>query len=258
MILAIIQARMNSTRLPGKVLRKVNDIPLLEYLYERVRTSKKINKYIIATTTDISDNSIEDFAKGKNIECYRGSIDNVLKRYYFCAKEFMLSNELNNLDIVRITGDCPVIDPKVIDEVINYYENNNCNYVSNTLIPTYPDGMDIEVFDFRSLEIAYKNATLKSEMEHVTLYIKNNIEFSKLNYASEHNFSHLRLTVDEEEDFLLIKILIDKLFEDNKSFSYLDAISMMTKTPKLLSLNSSIERDEGLFKSLKEDEKFNV
>jgi spore coat polysaccharide biosynthesis protein SpsF len=253
MNLAILQARMSSTRLPGKVLKQVNGIPLLKYQCDRLARSKKINHLIIATSIDELDDEINEFAKKNQIECYRGSIDDVLERYYFCAKEFKLDSSINKLNIIRVTGDCPIIDSKLVDTVISYFEKNECNYASNTLIPTFPDGMDVEIFDYQALEIAYNEATLNSEREHVTPYIKNSDRFTKLNFKSQHDFSHLRLTVDITSDFELIKVLIEGLYERNPNFSYLDVISYMTKHPNLFYINSDIQRDEGFSKSLKED-----
>lgn len=253
MNLAILQARMSSTRLPNKVLKKVNNKELLAYECERILKSQKVDKLIIATSNDKSDDAIENFAKDNNIEVFRGSLNDVLSRYYKCAKNFKEKDNINNLNIIRVTGDCPIIDPQVIDEVIEYFETNDCDYASNTLVPTYPDGMDIEVCTFAALEIAYIEATFKSDREHVTLFIKNDDRFKKLNHTSKYDFSHLRMTVDEENDFELIKIILENLYEDNPNFSYLDAISFMTKNPNTLHINSNITRDEGLAKSLKED-----
>lgn len=253
MNLAILQARMSSTRLPNKVLKEINGITLLKYECERILQSKKIDKLIIATSTNRSDDKIEEFTRINNIDIYRGSLDNVLSRYFDCAKEYKIKNKIDDLNIIRLTGDCPIIDPNVIDEVITYFESNNCDYASNTLVPSYPDGMDIEICTFNALEIAYNEATFKSDREHVTLYIKNNTQFKKLNYLSKYDFSHLRMTVDEESDFELIKIIIENLYKINPNFSYLDAISFMTKNPDTFYINSNIIRDEGLIKSLKED-----
>ena len=253
MNLAILQARMSSTRLPNKVLKKVSNKELLAYECERILNAKKIDKLIIATSTDKSDNLIEDFCKRNNIECFRGSLNNVLSRYYKCAKNYKNKNSIKKLNIIRVTGDCPIIDPQVIDEVISTFENRNYDYISNTLIPTYPDGMDIEICKYEALKYAYKNAIYKSDKEHVTLYIKNSDRFRKFNYKAQHDFSHLRLTVDEENDFKLIKYILENLYIKNKNFTYLDIISYLTKNPNLFFINSQIRRDEGLAKSLKED-----
>lgn len=255
--LAILQARMSSTRLPNKVLKEVNGIPLLKYECERLLKSQKIDKLIIATSIDKSDDAIESFAKENCIDVFRGSLDDVLSRYYECAKEFKEKVEINKLNIIRVTGDCPIIDPKVIDEVIEYFETNDCDYASNTLVPTYPDGMDIEICTFEALEIAYNEATFKSDREHVTLYIKNNKKFKKINHKAKNDFSHLRLTVDEQSDFDLIKNILENLYPKNKNFTYLDIVSYMSQNPYLFIINSTIKRDEGLDKSLIEDTKSN-
>ncbi|NQY23176.1 MAG: glycosyltransferase family protein [Campylobacteraceae bacterium] len=253
MNLAILQARMSSTRLPNKVLKKVNGKELLAYECERILKSKRIDKLIIATSDDISDDAIESFGLKNNIEVFRGSLKDVLSRYYTCAKEFKDKNKIEKLNVIRVTGDCPVIDAGIIDEVVSEFEQNNYDYVSNTLIPTYADGMDIEICTFDALKKSYENVIFESDREHVTLYIKNNEIFKKLNYTSKNDFSHLRLTVDEENDFELIKNIIENLYPNNPDFDYLDIISYLTKNPNLLYINSDIKRDEGLKKSLKKD-----
>lgn len=253
MNLAILQARMSSSRLPNKVLMEVQGKPLLKYECERLLKSSKIDKLIIATSVDESDNPIENFANKNNIDVFRGSMDDVLSRYYNCALEYKEKYKIDELNIVRVTGDCPVIDFFVIDKVIEAFENNDCDYASNILIPTYPDGMDIEICTFSALEYSNHNAKYKSDREHVTLFIKNNDKFIKHNYLNDYDFSNLRLTVDEQSDFELIKKIIIGLYAKNPSFSYMDVISYMTKNPNLFFLNSDIKRDEGLEKSLKED-----
>lgn len=253
MNLAILQARMSSSRLVNKVLKKVRDKELLLYEIERLKKSKNINDLIIATSEDKSDDELITFAKKNGIKFFRGSLDDVLSRYYNCAKEYKQRYNIKDINIVRVTGDCPLIDPYVIDEVISSFKMSSFDYVSNTLKPTFPDGMDIEICTFSSLEKANNNATFKSDREHVTLYIKNSNEFTKFNYEAENDFSHLRMTVDELKDFELIKIIIENLYEINPCFSYLDVISVMSKNPELFYINSDIKRDEGLYKSLKED-----
>ena len=251
--LAILQARMSSTRLPNKVLKEVNNIALLKYECSRILHSSKIDKLIIATSTDANDDAIEKFGKENNIDIFRGSLNDVLSRYHECAKEFKEKNHISQLNVIRVTGDCPIIDPYVIDEVINYFEENSCDYASNTLIPTYPDGMDIEICTYDALETANNEAKYNSDREHVTLYIKNESKFKKLNYTSKYDFSNLRLTVDEESDFILIKNILENLYPNNPFFTYLDTIAYMTKKPNLFFINSDIQRDEGLLKSLKNE-----
>ena len=255
MNIAILQARMSSSRLPEKVLKEVEGKPLLLFECERLLLSKKIDKLIIATSEDSSDDPLEVFGKTIGLDVYRGSLDDVLNRYYSCITSFIEKNKLEkeDINIIRVTGDCPIIDPEVIDEVVDKFEKNNCDYCSNTLTPTYPDGMDVEVCTFSALEYAFNNAEYKSDREHVTLFIKNCEKFSKLNYIASVDFSHLRMTVDEDKDFLLIKIILENLYTVNPKFTYLEAISFMTKNPDMFYINSGIPRDEGLAKSLKED-----
>ena len=253
MNLAILQARMSSTRLPNKVLKKVNEKELLAYECERLLKAKKIDELIIATSIDVSDDAIEAFAIQKGIKCFRGSLNDVLARYYECANTYNEQHQIEKFNIIRVTGDCPLIDPNVIDEVVDYFESNQCDYASNTLLASYPDGMDIEICSFSALEEAYHTATFKSDREHVTLYIKNDPRFKKINYLCPYDFAHLRLTVDEEKDFILIKDILENLYPTKHDFSYLDIIAYMTKNPNLFFINSNIQRDEGLMKSLKED-----
>lgn len=243
--LCIIQARIGSTRLPGKVLKKVNGVTLLEYEIKRVKKSKKINKIIIATSDKKADDKIEKLCEKINIDCFRGSENDVLDRYYKCALEH---SQFKN--IIRITGDCPLVDPKVIDKVLIFFEKGKYDYASNVLEETYPDGMDIEVFSKKALEDAAKNAKLLSEREHVTLYIRNNKKFKKRNVESEKDYSNFRLTVDNKEDLEVIKFLIKN---SKSNAGYLDYVNLLLKNPKIMGKNTHLVRNEGLLKSLRSD-----
>ena len=194
--LCIIQARMGSTRLPGKTLMKVGGIPMLEYEIKRVLQSKYVDKIVVATTANKEDNAIEAFCKRAGVDCFRGSADDVLGRYYECASRYPQYQ-----NIVRITGDCPLIDPFVIDRVIAHFLDCKVDYASNVLKETFPDGMDVEIFTKVALVEAQHKAALSSEREHVTLYIRKRKKFKKTNVPAEHNFSHFRLTLDRSEDF---------------------------------------------------------
>jgi spore coat polysaccharide biosynthesis protein SpsF len=238
---------MGATRLPGKVLKKVKGITLLEYEVKRVGCAKKISKIIIATSDKKADDKIEKFCKEIKIDCFRGSENDVLSRYYECASQYP---EYKN--IIRITGDCPLIDAVVVDEVIKFYEKGKYDYASNVLKETYPDGMDIEVFSRKALEESDENAKLISEREHVTLYIRNNKKYKKGNLEAKNNWSHIRLTVDEKKDFEVIKFLIEN---SKPTASYLDYIDLLMKNPKIMKKNMNIIRNEGLIKSLKKDKK---
>lgn len=245
MNLCIIQARMGSTRLPNKVLKKVNSAPLLEYEIKRVRLAKKINKIVIATTIEPADDQIEKFCRAKKIPIFRGSENDILDRYYECTLKYP---DFKN--IIRITGDCPLIDPKIIDATIELFETGKYDYVSNTGEETFPDGMDTEIFTREALIEAAKKATLKSEREHVTLYIRNKSKFKKGCWRAPADFGHFRLTVDNSEDFEVVKFLIQ---HTKITDGYLDYISLLTKNPEIMFKNSHIARNEGLIKSLKND-----
>lgn len=243
--LCIIQARLGSTRLPGKVLKEVNGISLLEYEIKRVKQSKLIDEIVIATSAKKEDAKIEELAKKIGVDVFRGSEDDVLSRYFECAKNYP---EYNN--IIRITGDCPLIDSVVVDKVIEYYLAGDYDYVSNTLKETYPDGMDIEIFTREALEKSFKEAKLESEREHLTQYMIKNEHFKKGNLESEYDWSHFRLTVDEKEDFEVVKFLIENCPDDA---GFMDYIVKLTKHPKVMLKNMNIIRNEGLIKSLKYD-----
>jgi len=245
--LCIIQVRMGSTRLPNKALLKVNGTSLLEYEINRVRQSKKIDKIIVATTINKKDNKIESLCKKNGIECFRGPEDDVLNRFYQCSLKY---HQFRN--IIRITGDCPLIDPEIIDRVIALFEKGACDYASNVETETFPDGMDVEIFTKKALFLANRNANLASQREHVTQYIRKSKRLKKKNFVSPINWSHFRLTVDNKEDFEVIKFLIK---HSKLSDGYLSYIALLTKNPKIMLRNLHIKRNEGLIKSLKEDYK---
>ena len=243
--LCIIQARMGATRLPGKVLMKVNGQPLLEYEINRIKQTKNIDKIVVATTVTRQDDAIEKFCQKIGIDCFRGSESDVLDRFYQCSLNYPEYRY-----IVRITGDCPLIDPQVIDQVVDFFENNSYDYASNVEIETFPDGMDVEIFKKEALLNAWQNAKKQSEREHVTLYIRNKDRFKVGNLAAEKNYGHIRLTVDQKEDI----DVIDFLFRNSDlGASYLDYISLLKDNPDVSAKNQSITRNEGLIKSLKND-----
>jgi len=238
--ICIIQARFNATRLPGKVLEEVSGMPLLEYEINRIKQAKKIDKIVVATTINDADDKIIELCKKIGVDYFRGSEADVLNRHYECSQKYPEYNI-----IVRITGDCPLIDPKVIDQVINFFEQGNYDYASNVAPPTYPDGMDVEVFTAAALDKAQKNANLASHREHVTVYIRED-ESNKIgNFEAEVDHSKYRLALDNPEDFEVIKFLIQN---SKITDSYLDYISLLEKNPNILSINSSISRNEGLKK----------
>jgi spore coat polysaccharide biosynthesis protein SpsF len=245
----ITQARSGSTRLPGKVLKEINEKSLLQIHLDRLKKCESVSEIIVATTTNSEDQIIFEKAIEWGFSASKGSESDVLDRFYQAVKD-------KNADwIVRVTSDCPLIDPILVDDVINFVHLNNKDYGTNILIENYPDGQDIEVFKFSALEEAWKNAKLLSEREHVTPYIRNNTDvkggnlFSAINYPCDFDFSKIRMTVDEIRDFELIKILINDLGTDKSWLEYTNYIIQNNLTE----INDSIIRNEGLLKSLKND-----
>jgi len=252
-ILIICQARYGSTRLPGKVLKKILDKPLLWYVIKRLELVKTPNKIIIATSTSNENKPIIDFAKSLNIYNFAGSEEDVLDRYYQTAKKF------NGDVLVRITSDCPLIDPAIIDHALEIFLSGDYDYVSNgeERKETYPDGFDIEIFSFEALKIAWKEAKWQSEREHVTPYIRKNNKFTKKYFENDEDLSNFRLTVDTKEDFELISIIIDKFYDRLEKFTMKEVIDFLRENPDLLKINEQYKRNEGYTKSLREDKLIN-
>ena len=250
-VTAIIQARMASTRLPRKVMKEVLERPLLSYLIERVRCCKGIKNIILATTVNSEDDIIAMFGSNKGIDVFRGSENNVLERYYKAATRFGARH------IMRITADCPLIDPELLDKLIEYYFSQNYDYASNAVAPTLPDGLDAEIFTFKALNYAFHYAVLPSELEHVTPYICNHPEIFKIgSWLYQEDLSQLRWTVDEPEDFEFVRQVIEMLYPVNRNFRMNDVLELIHKRPDLAQINTHITRNEGLLKSLEEDERF--
>ena len=238
-IAALIQARMNSTRLPGKVMKKINSYPIIELIIERLKFSKKIDEIILATTKNEEDDYLSKHASSLGVKVFRGSEKNVLDRFYKAAKE-------NNLDcIVRITADCPLVDPWLVDQIINEFLNSDYDYISNALEPTYPDGLDCEVFSMKALEKSWKEAISQHQKEHVTPYIYETDNFRIKNFSSKKDFSNLRWTVDENIDLLVIKNIYT-YFSPRIDFNWEDVIDLYNKNPDLFKDNLNIKRNEGL------------
>ena len=250
-IVAIIQARVGSTRLPKKVLAEIEGKPMLLHIIDRVKQAKRIDKIIIATTELKKDKKIIKIAKESGVEYFRGSENDVLDRYYQAAKKFSANT------IVRITGDCPVVDPQLIDKTVDFFLKNNYDHVS-TAYPkaTFPDGLDIWVFSFQALERAWKEAVLPSEREHVTSYMWKHRELFKIaTFQNDEDLSNMRWTVDEQIDLKFIRAIYKRLYKPGKLFLMKDILNLLNKEPKLAKINQSISRDEGYKKSLKENEK---
>ena len=239
-IVAIIQARVGSTRLPGKVLLDLKGKTVLYHVVDRVKKSKYIDEVIVATTDLGQDDKIVDECNKIGCKCFRGSESDVLSRYYLCAKE-------NDADIIiRITSDCPLIDPLVIDEILDFYLKNNYKLVTNAgdiHNRTYPRGLDTEIFDFDTLENAYKNANKDYQKEHVTPYIYEN-EKDIYYYKNDIDYSKYRLTLDTKEDFELIKRIYDLVYIDSQNFYLDDIVKILLKQPDLEQINKHIKQKQ--------------
>ena len=248
-IVAIVQARMSSTRLPGKVLLDIMGKSLLAHIIDRISKSKLVNSNIVlATTTNPADHVIVDFANENQLDCFIGSEEDVLDRYYQAAKQA-------DADIiVRITADDPFKDPEVMDEIIQIMIDGDFDYVSNTIKPTYPEGLDIEVFSFESLKKAWIYGKKPSEREHVTPYIWNNPDIFKLyNVEYGRDLSSMRWTLDTNDDFEFTKAIYEKLYVVGETFLMKDVLDLLTNEPELQEINAGIERSAGYKKSLRDE-----
>lgn len=237
-IVCIVQARVGSTRLPGKVLKKICGKTVLEHDIDRLKRIKNIDELVIATTTLEKDNSIVQECERLGVEHFRGSEEDVLSRYYYAAKKHMADV------IVRVTSDCPLIDSEVSEKIIQFYIDNkkNYDYVSNTIERTYPRGLDTEVFSFISLEKAFNESISKRDREHVTPYIWDNKEIFRITqYKNNKDYSNLRWTLDTEEDFNLIQQIYTFLYKDNKNkFNMQDILNLYHEYPELYEINREI------------------
>ncbi|MEE9443826.1 MAG: glycosyltransferase family protein [candidate division Zixibacteria bacterium] len=250
-VLAILQARMSSSRLPGKVLRPIMGRPVLEYHIERLARSLKIDKLIVAASDQQDDTPICELCDNLGVEYYCGSLVDVLDRFYRASLEF--PSDI----IVRLTGDCPLADSNVIDQGIEYFAYSDFDYLSNTVERTFPIGLDFEIFHSHHLKKAWENAVLPSEREHVTPYFRNHPElFSIGQFTNDIDLSHHRWTVDEPQDFEFVLRVFESLYPDNPTFKTGDVLRLLEQNPHLMSINYDIIHGAGYEKSIREDKKY--
>ena len=248
MIIAILQARVSSTRLPGKVLRPILGAPMLERQLERLARVQIFDRLIVATSIEKSDKPIVQLCRELDVDCFRGSLTDVLDRHYRAAEPFGPDT------IVRLTGDCPLADPEVIDAGIGFFLEHDFDYVSNCMERTFPIGLDFEVFRFESLRTAWREAGLPSEREHVTPFIKNPPErFGIGHFKNGVDLSYHRWTVDEPEDFRFAAAVYENLYPANPRFSMQDILDLLVRRPELAEINYHIVHGEGYRKSLHDD-----
>ena len=243
---------MGSTRLKGKVLQKISkDEILLSFLINQIKTCKSLENIVVATTNLKEDDILVDFLKSYDVEIFRGNSQNVLDRFYQCAQKFNFSN------IVRLTADNPLIDPSIIDLVVEKFFTRKYDYLSNTHPRTFPQGNDVEIFSFKTLEKTWNNATKFYEKEHVTPYIYNNLSlFTIENFSKTPDYSNLRYTVDHPNDLKLVQQIVDKI--QHRPILFNDIISLLKMEPKLFSINKDNIVDEGYKKSKLQDENSSI
>ena len=232
----IIQARLGSTRFPHKMVKKIGNQTIIEILIKRLKQSRLINNIILATTKKKHDNKLDLLARKNKIRVFRGSEDNVLERFYKASKS------IESDYLIRICGDCPLLDSTIIDKLIKINNKKKFDYLSNINPPSFPDGFDVEIFSKKILKEAYLKAKSKYDKEHVTPYIIRKAK-SKFNLKNSKDFSNLRLTIDEEKDFLVINKIINKI--NKKNFGLSDIIKLKKQKPEIFKINQDLKRNEG-------------
>jgi|TARA_B100000953_G_scaffold96890_1_gene79392 spore coat polysaccharide biosynthesis protein SpsF (cytidylyltransferase family) len=238
----IIEARTGSSRLPNKVVAEIEGKPMIFYVIDRIKQIKSVEQIILATTQEENDKILTEIAKQNSIGSFVGDSIDVLDRGYQCALQ-------NNADpIIRITGDCPLIDPDIVEEMLEFYLKNNYDYVSNRINPKYPDGLDVEIYSFNTLQMAAQNAKWSSERELVTTYItKNPKNFKIFSYENQEDLSEYRWTVDEQKDLEFIR-KIYSIMKPKTNFSMKEIVEILSKNSELLKINAGIMRNEGHLK----------
>lgn len=236
--IAIVQARMGSTRFPDKVMRLINSVPMIELLLNRLARSKKIDQIILATVDDDRNHPLAEYVRQRGFTVYQGSEGDVLDRYYQAAKLALPDT------VIRITGDCPLVDQQLVDEMIDHFNGASVDYLSNILPPTYPDGLDVEIFTFAALERAAHQAEKPFEREHVTPFIRDSGLFTTANHTHENNHSSERWTVDEAADFMVVSSIFEH-FSPRTDFSWLEVLALRNAKPELFAANNQLIRNEG-------------
>ena len=237
-VVAIVQARMGSTRLPGKVMADIGGRPMIEFLLTRLSRTAGLDEVMLATTDAASDAPMADHVRSLGYSVYRGSVDDVLDRFYQAALHAQADVA------IRITGDCPLVDPGVVEAVIAAFRENDVDYASNAAPPTYPDGLDVEVFSFAALEQAWRETTPGYDREHVTPYLRESGKFRTTNVANDNDLSALRWTVDEAADLSVVRA-VAAAFAPRLDFTWRDVEALMARQPELFIYNQQIKRNEG-------------
>lgn len=248
---AIIQARMGSTRLPGKVAKRIVGMPMLEHMLRREKMSRTVDDVVVATTNKSEDDTVEVMAKACGVSVYRGNEHDVLDRYYQAAKEAKADI------VVRVTGDCPLHYGDIIDETVKHFLAAKVDYGRSP--SNYPEGLDTEVFTFAALERAWREAKLPSEREHVTPYLYTHPELFVCDSEwtpAQGEFQGMHWSVDTPQDFAFVTKIFDALYPRNPKFKKEEVLALLQKHPEWLDFNKGQTGYEGYAKSLEEDKKF--
>jgi spore coat polysaccharide biosynthesis protein SpsF (cytidylyltransferase family) len=250
-VTVMIQTRTGSMRLPKKSLALIEKKPMIWHVVNRVKKIKNVEQIALITTRKKIDKILLEIAKKYGIMGYAGDVNDLLNRHYQCAIK------IDADPIIRITSDCPLIDPKIVEKVLKFYLDNDYDYVSNIIEPSFPDGLDVEVFSLNALKKAVKNAKLSSEREHMSPYFtKNPNKFKLYNIKNKKNLSHMRWTVDQKQDLTFVRKIYAKM-KPKTIFSMKEILKIISEDPELQNINKGIKRNEGYTKSLKNDHKIN-
>jgi spore coat polysaccharide biosynthesis protein SpsF len=249
-IVGIVQARFGSSRLPGKVLLDLSGKTMLERVVERVKRIDQLDSIIIATTTESNDDPVAAEAERLGVESFRGHPTDVLDRYYSSA-------QIHNADaILRVTADCPLLDPQIANQVIEKFLETSSDYCSNLRPPTFPDGLDVELLTWKALETCWQDASLESDREHVATYIRRTQpdQFEIANLENEIDLSGMRWTIDEDKDLEFMRALIPELeTKDGSDTGFKSVLEILASRPEITALNNTISRNEGWQQSLDND-----
>ena len=239
--IAILQARMSSRRLPGKVLREINGKPMIYWQIQRILKAKRVDRLVVATSVDPSDDPLVKFLEENSFNVYRGSLDNVLSRFIEVAQRYPHDA------LIRLTGDCPLVMPELIDKMVDQFYVEKVDYLSNTLVPTFPDGLDIEIVGRGVLEKLSSLNLGSKELEHVTYGVYNRPEYFKtINFLDESNRSRERWTVDYQEDLDFVRVVFKEFTGRENVFSYQEVLNFLKESPEVPSRNQKFSRNEQL------------
>lgn len=237
-IVALVQARMGSTRLPNKVMKTIGGVPMIELLLSRLSRAKEINQIVVATSVDERNNALVKYVRGLGYACEQGSENDVLDRFMQTARKHQADI------VVRITGDCPLVDPALVDEAIRRFKTSGADYFSNVSPPTYPDGLDIEVYTFKALEQASQETSRPFDREHVTPYLRDSGKFTTAVMQHNQDLSGLRWTVDEAADLNVIEKIFQH-FHPRTDFTWTEVLDLQRQQPEIFNINQHLIRNEG-------------